>query len=674
MTDDIFLNKQIPQKKKGRKIVLAFIILFILLIGTCAAYWYYTTYMVENYKVSFFEYLSQTNIDNVLDTDLYYTVLEKMDKQSYETDTTASFTTTMDNDFFNTVDASKFEFLLKTQYDETNSYFEATINYSSNEILNVSLVSTDESIGIGSSQVYDKYIATRKSEYSESVEKFTGDEPETSIEEIEGTIGKLVDNKIDLDSDYISEKSSEYFAEITNLLPEENFTKTENIVVTINSENINAVAYTLSLDETQYTEVLNTLLNKLSTDTELLEKIVTETESEDDEEIDVETEENTTINSLTDVQVEYSAGEEEEFETSVYVVGEDGDTALDVASEETETTTETEESVQETTAEETIEETVEETTETEETEEEETAETTEEEQTEDTNTAETTDITADVVTEVDADVDIDINFDLFDIGGEKEEEEETSIIKQLIYALALKQKLDMSSDELISSLEEEIKNVSSGITITVYVRNEEDTENETIKVVIDFSEDESVDIEYYSDNEFKITYLNEEDGTGSTIQIERTSTDVKTTFNIIFNEIENNTVVKKTQVDLETKGSKTSSSFTNDLIIKYNNSEGDVKVNIENSINFQDVSITEELTEDNSLFIDDLSGEQTDSLYTEIVFNINSVYQDIMSDLNFIDSNSSNSVIQQPTEDKDTVKQKLINEVAGRMGEAESNR
>lgn len=608
--DDIIINKQMPQKKKGKGILVALFLLLIILAGLCGAYWYVN--MRETPKVLFFKYIGQTNIPEIIDTEIYYNILEKMNSESYETSTTANFTTTKETEFSQNVDVSKFEFTLDTASDKVNesAQINADIKYSSNDFFDLKFVSTKDSMAIGSNEILDKYIATSKTELANSINKTTGSETEITSEVVNEKMDELSENRIDLDEVFASEKANEYMSVLLEKIPEEAVTVSEGTQVTINSNLINTNAYTLNLDVNLYSNLTTEILTKLKNDTDFLSKIVTENSLEEIEEnIEVEKDAQET----KPLTIERIEGQTEEHQTSQEI------------SDELEVITGPDTGALLTSEEENLE----------------------------------------VITEPDTGDLLKIDeLEVVkepDIGPLLKDEVEDSILLQIISALFLNQKLDMTTSELQNKIEEEIANlnITEGLKVTVYVKDVEGEENQTIKLVAELPENASLDIEYPESTKVKITFLEDVEqenelgevvtkNIGSAIELKRTNTNMQTNFDITLNSIEEKKVVGKLQIELETKGASTSRNYSNNAIVKYNDSEGDIKINIKNNINFKDTEIIENLNDENAIFIDKLTEEEASELFKTVVLKLMQVYSEKVLNMNFIDNNSSSSVIEQP--------------------------
>ena len=630
--DDIVLrgpNSQ-NQRKKGKagKIILFLIFLLFILGGATAGYWYYLNYIYETPKAAFFKYVGDNNFESVLNLDVYENMLNQMNEKSFFAETTADLTTNMKNDLTEIADGSKFDFALNISADRSNqkSLLDAKISYSSNDLFNLKLLNTKDNIGIFSEDILDKYIASSKNELNNSLTNATGKETNISSELIDDSLNSIIKNKIEIDDQYKIQKAKEYSDEIFNLIPEESVTKKENVVVTIDSETINTDAYTLILDNDKYKEILQTILEKLKNDNEFLDKIVTGEEI-DKEYTDIQS---TPINEITNIQTktEITEGELESHQTEM-IVGEEIE--LTEPSNQLEIVTEPE-----------------------------------------------TDLVND--TSLDTTVVPEINLDL------KNNETDESLYKDLIKVIILGQKIKGTRQDLQEKIEKELSNISlinDELEITIYVRNEDGKEHNTVKLSVKLSQNTTCDIEYIGKTKFRITYLyptiNEEDKeiiTGYSLDVEKTSTDVNIKYNLQYSMIENKKVVSKTQIELQTSNANHSKGYTNNAIVKYTTSDGDLKVNLKNEIKFQEENISEDLNDENTIFLDKLSKEDAQELYEQILEKFIKVYSEKIVSLSFIDNNSSNAVVQQPIqtkneEEKAKIKSKLIETISNMMGEAE---
>lgn len=593
--DDIIINKHMPQKRRGKSIILVlFFLLLIVLVGMCGAYYWYTNMRVSPREM-FFKHIAQTNIAEIADTEIYYTILEKLNKENYETSTTANFTTNKKTDFTENVDVSKFEFVLDTKSDKTKeqSVVDANITYSSNDFLDLKFIGTKDNVAIGSNEVLDKYIATSKNKLSESINRTTTFETDLDADFADREMDKFAHNQINFDEEFKTKKANEYMSLILEKVSEEAVTLTEASPITINSEVINTDAYTLTLSGQNYANLTKELLEKLRDDEELLNKITTG----EGNELTEEPEE--TVQKPNPINIQPIGGETEEHQTTQIVGNED----LQVLNEpDTGELLESNEMM--------------------------------------------------TIPPVEADTDIEET---------ETEEEYDNILSQILGAILLNQKLDMTVEELQSKINRDYDTLISTdeLKITVYVKNVEGEEKKTIKIVAELPQNADLDVEYPEQDKIKVTFLQDVEETdengkkvnknvGTSFEIKRNNTDMQTKFDITLNSIEEKKVIAKLKLDITTQGTKTSKKYSNDVIIKYNDNESDFKINLKNTIDFKTPTITEELNEENTIFVDTLSDEEATNLYSTIVMKLMDLYSEKIVNMNFIDNNSLSGLVEQP--------------------------
>lgn len=593
--DDIIINKHMPQKRRGKSIILVlFFLLLIVLVGMCGAYYWYTNMRVSPREM-FFKHIAQTNIAEIADTEIYYTILEKLNKENYETSTTANFTTNKKTDFTENVDVSKFEFVLDTKSDKTKeqSVVDANITYSSNDFFDLKFIGTKDNVAIGSNEVLDKYIATSKNKLSESINRTTTFETDLDADFADKEMDKFAHNQINFDEEFKTKKANEYMSLILEKVSEEAVTLTEASPITINSEVINTDAYTLTLSGQNYANLTKELLEKLRDDEELLNKITTG----EGNELTEEPEE--TVQKPNPINIQPIGGETEEHQTTQIVGNED----LQVLNEpDTGELLESNEMM--------------------------------------------------TIPPVEADTDIEET---------ETEEEYDNILSQILGAILLNQKLDMTVEELQSKINRDYDTLISTdeLKITVYVKNVEGEEKKTIKIVAELPQNADLDVEYPEQDKIKVTFLQDVEETdengkkvnknvGTSFEIKRNNTDMQTKFDITLNSIEEKKVIAKLKLDITTQGTKTSKKYLNDVIIKYNDNESDFKINLKNTIDFKTPTITEELNEENTIFVDTLSDEEATNLYSTIVMKLMDLYSEKIVNMNFIDNNSSSGLVEQP--------------------------
>lgn len=612
--DDIIINRQMPQKKKGKGILIIILLLLIILIGLSGFYYWYTN-MYETPKMAFFKYISQNNIAEIFDTEIYYNMIEKINSESFESSTTANFTTNIKNNFTENADVSKFELNVdvKSNKEDEKNYAQAKITYLSNDIFDVTFLSDKENMAIGSTEVLDKYLATSKQNLTESIDKTINSDIQLEDENIDKQLDNFINNKINLDEEYKKQKINEYMQIVFDQIPEEAVTLAENSQITINSSVVNSNAYTMELDANVYKNIVTSLTEKLKNDNELLGKIVNNKLETVEENTDTEG-----TNIVNPINIIQTHGETEEHTTAQI----EGESELEIYQEIDD---------------------------------------------------------GPLVNSSENEVEIQSSFPDNEYGIEEEFEEnaEGNILGDIALALVLNQKLNMTPAKLKSEIVKFTKdiNFSEGIKATVYVKNVENEPKETLKIVAKLPNTIDVDIEYPEKNKIKVTSLQDVKKTegdeevtkneGISFEIKRMNSDMQTKFDIIANKIEEKKVVTKIQIDLTTQGTKTSKNYTNEAIIKYNDNETNYKINIKNKIDLKKITFDQAITDENAIFIDQLSEEEANQVYLEVFMKLMSLYVDKVQNMSFLNVNANDDKEENNTPYEIPNVQKSSEETAG---------
>lgn len=632
--EDVLIGGNNNEKKKGKgkglKIVI--FILFLILIIVAGLYWYFVYYNPEETtKTSFFKYVANNNIKYLSNNELYEEIINKYDNSNSESSSSMSFSTTIQNEALEGIDVSKFTIDLNSINDVDNSktYNELGIKYSDNDLLTLKLISTKDSIAIMSDEIVNKYVGSSRENLSETLEKITGSEIDlTVIDEVTEQVKSA--DKIDLDENLKQTKINNYYSIISDAIPEENFTKQSNIVITNNSESVTTTAYTLKLTQSELNIALKTLLTELRSDTELLSKLVTGKE-------------NTVENTSFDISSGANLNSVSNIENTTFEEGNSPN--LNTVSEEEQNQT-----MQITNNSITI-------------------------NGDDVNETEDNELNVpDTVTENTLDI--------------------SDLILSIILGNKLEttvENLQSVIDDYISNID---STSGEGLAITVYVSESGTEklsmtlpDASTIDIEYDSkSESENtIKITYLSDeevqtyNEATSEYETEVQRNGYGIEIYKLKNDASTTVRLVFSNIEKNEINQKLSLNLVTTGTVTSKKYTNKLIITYSNSEGEISGTIQNTINFDSVSDIEELNEENCLFLDTLSDEEFQVNIDAINERILQVYEYKKENLELIDTNNQTSVVEQQTApsvantNKEIARNILIETISNMMGEASNN-
>lgn len=660
--EDIYIgNNNVYKKKKGKKgIIIVFFILFLILAGLVGAYYYFSNQTLTK-KQLFVNSISNTNIKTFLQNDIYEEITNRILAENSETETEIKFSTSEENEALEGVDLSNFALNLNTKNDiEKNKGFsEVILNYSGNEIFKVRALATQDAVAIASDEIVNKYVGIH---YDKISEVFGIDFDKQEIENLKNS------ENINLSEEEKNTYLQKYSKIILDNIPEEKFSSQENIVINKNNTSVDVISYVLTLNQEELNNTMINLLTNLRNDEELLGKLVTgnstnvikETNTVDEnvvEENDVvpSFQTNTTINLYDQTNSSAEQVTEEHYNSSITLETENSIDVYNTVGSTNEV--EVQDSI-------------------------------------DLNTVSTGEIVEDI-----------------DITTEEDNYEE---LKNLFAQIIIGKKVDKSVKDLQSEIDTIITNLKNikgeGLKITVYVN----LENVTEKISISLPDKNTIDLEFSSNGEnnntIQITYLYEnvesnnilnnevvtysaEDNITNTeitqsdtvqkdgikLEINKVTSDASNTLKINSSIIEKEEINKKINIEIKTNGTKTASNITNDIVIGVSTNENEYKLLLDNTIRFSVTPEIEYLTDENCLFIENLSEEERDATMQAIMAQILKVYQEKKEGLSLIDTNTNSSVIQQnlanvsSTVTKEDAKNALIQKVSNMMGEAQNN-
>ena len=670
--EDIYIGNNGEMNKKSKKgvIIVIFIILVLLLVGMVGAYFYFSNQTLTK-KQLFINSISNTNIKKFLENDVYNAIINRLEEENSETETKIQISTTDENAEPEGVDFSNFEFNLNNQNDIENSksFGELTINYSGNELFKARYLSNEDAVAVASDEIVDRYIGIHYDKMQDvlgiNINKDTLDELKNAEQ-----ISLTEDER----SNYITNYAGKFFENIG----EEKFASQENLVIQKNNTSIDVVSYELVLSQDEYKNVLTNVLTNLRDDQDLLSKLVVENSS------NIENRNN----SVDENQIQNN---QNEINTVVPSFESDQTINLQDQTDSGQTVTEVNEETRNSNIEVNM-----------------------ENQTNNNESIETNDGNSNenLITSVET------TSDLTPVG---ESENTFTLSSENIISLILGKKIDISVSELqeqIDNLIEDVKNSSgNGIKITVYVNV---SNNNTEKISATLPDGETLDMEFTTnesnenDNTLKLTYIkdtettivtnnetNTENGVetysaeddlentaeaqienskdGFTLNLNKVSSDASTTLKIGFEFVEKEQINQKFNIEIKTNGTESSNNIKNDIVFTFGTDINEYKLLLDNTINFNVTPEIEDLTDENCLFVENLSEEEFSSTMQAIQERIGVVYQEKMNNLNVIDTNTNSPIVESNTQTevpevtREEAKEALIQRVSNLMGEAQNN-
>ena len=607
--EDILIDNNYDSKKKKNKkgIIIAFFLLLIILGGLCFAYWYFTR-PTTTAKQLFFNQLSNTNVKNVLEINSYKEILSKLIDESSEITSKINFSTTIENENLEGLDVSKFVLDLSNMNDvETKkNYSELDINYSGNEVLKVKMLANKDAFAIASDEIVNKYVGFRYNTINEENSKAN------LINEIYRAQG------IDIKEEQKQTFINKYFNKIYENIAEEKFSYQDNYVLD-ESTSTDVVAYTLKLNQEELKNLLKNLLTELKNDDELLEQLIEEPKNS------LQTEENNNQENLNN---------EENMENDTISESNDGENQN------------SEENISETN----------------------------EQNNEEFETTE--------------------RISLDPVSSENIENEEDLAIE--ILKILFGKKANITLDDFKNTIDELINKIDNlegnGIIFNIYA-----SELGTEKINIILPNESSFDIELKNKSDsgayLKVTYLYKGDNnifaflkensknvysqedpliveeteqidssknSGYSIEINRSNQEASNRVKLTFSFINSEEINKKISLETNLEGNENSKNLKLDNIMIFTTENGETTITSESNIKFKNIEDIENINQENTLFLEDLSQEEYDITVQAIKDKISQVYNEKKEKFNFLDANIGNSVIEQNLEESSSEDNKNI--------------
>lgn len=606
--EDIYIGGEAKNStKKGKKgIIIIFIILLLILAGMVGAYFYFTHRTTP--KEMFINSFANTNVKKFFEKNIYQDVSNRLLEENSEETSKITFSTTKSPEELENFDVSNFELNLTTKNDiqKSKSFSELGLNYSGNELFKASLTSNEEAIAIASEEIMEGYLGVH---YDRLEDLFGVDFEQLQTESLSNS------EKIDLTQEEKDAYLKKYATLLFEGIAEEKFTKQENISISKNESDapIDVVSYTLNLTQDDLKGNFVKLLTAIKEDQDFLSKLVAtdvsenETEENIEDEIEEDIDEGTVENETTEVSNETNETTEKNTVVPVIPVErENFNSSLELEADEEQLSALSELSN--------------------------------------------------------------------DISTEMESREIIPYLMLGIKAHTTIEKLQNILDSLIEDINEADGTGLKGLQVIVYV-----SENATEKITFTLPDDSSLDFEFttneknQNDNTIRIAYLYtkkssdenlddetitysaEDDisdsdietplGNGFTLVLNKVDNDANSKLKGTLSLIENKEINNKIDVEFSTNGTQEAKTIENEIIVGVNTNESEFKAIIDNSITFGENPEIDDLTDQNCLFIENLSEEERANLIQSIWGRVLVVLTEKQGEMNLINGNAGTSFV-----------------------------
>ena len=614
--EDILIGESYKTtKKKGNG--FKFFIIILLIISAVFVIWYFfINKEVVNEKEAFSQNVLNIGNKKLQDKDFYSTILKRLLEENSELSSNITITSTEKIEELQGIDINNFDFELNSTNDLKNKNFNSKLlaKYSGNDFIEVQSIVNDNKFAVFSGDVVNKYVGIKAENFNDI---FNSNIDLNFIYEF------INSEELDLSEEDVKNYLESYYKKAYNQIPEEKFSQKENIVISKNNNYINVTAYEMNLTQNELKDILDSLLVELKNDEKLLNSIVSkekltldlnsntyeqnETTNQNvsetqNETLDSESGENTTIQLVPVTEVNFQTAEEINVENQEEIQEE-------VQEEVQEENTENQE-VQ-------IQEHIEE--------------------------------AEGLVLENNEDEQVQ----------ENREFSTSDLIKIL-----LGRKVNISGDKIIEKIEEYINNLEgNGIIVTIYV-----SEEKTEKISITLPNENKLDIQFLEDTEkentieFTYLYKNSEYKSGISINIDEVHNSASSSIKIVKNYIENEKVNKKESLAIQSNGTQNSNTISSDIIVTFSTNNSETKFVADSKLKFlsNDDLVLDKLTEENSVFLDDLLIDDRNATIQVLKEKIQSVLREKKSNMNLIDLNSGTSIVSPNLEDMTSNNHSLI--------------
>lgn len=687
--------KNSDSKNYRKVLIIIFVFLAISLVLSFSGYAFFKNIQNKALRAEIFDGLKNSEIDFFTENKFYNSLKEKFNKNDYNISSDIKFSTTMENTMFSDLDLSKFNFNYNVFKDDDKnmSYHKLVTKYGENDFITIDLINEKQVIGIKSDEIVNRYVGIKKSNFEDVSNKVLEDDIDFSDAK---KLKKYLTERESIDIEKVAMLSNwePYIEAIESNVNDQNVVKKENVIVTLEKDQVPTTEYTITFSAEQF----NSILRKFSSELEKNDEILSEFTISKAEEV-TEKNQNSNQKNTNSKPVQIKA-KETNYNATINIWGENDPNSQNQTTDPTiitppqneETTNSTQENnstvnqvetntvtnqvlPNNTSPSENINNSVqpnqtESTTpnqgennvvtiinqpeapqQTEQTIEEETLTQREEEP---ENTIPQEDnfrlqgfISINENTEY-------VGDDDFIIGENFEEtlENISKFSKNLTWSsyLLTGAKANCTKSEmkeyLLNKLNEQIK-LSNSLIMKVYI-----SQNQAVKLSLEIPEtNQSFDIEIASKGN-KEKYLNlkkltgeDNDLNGRSVSIYKKVADNNNKLKLNINTIQQSKINNKVIIDVDTIGSSNSSKYTNKILLSVSDREGEFKISTSNKIDFSNNVDIEELNNENCLFMDDLSDEEFSLTVDAIKEKIMLVFMQKNQDLQIIDTANSNTII-----------------------------
>lgn len=247
-----------PNKKSKKIVLILMIFLLVILVATYVVYSYYVKNIAsEALKNEVLESIKKNDLSFFLNNELYEAISKKLEKDNFELNSDITLSTTMENNMFSELDLSKFAFQYHFMKENSTkkSFHKLQTQYAGNDFITFDFLKNDKQFALKSDEIVNKYVGMNNSNVQNTINQLY--QTEVDLSDFQKVKNFVIDRETIQRSNL---QNIEIFADYANLIKKEvfaeNISKKENVVVTMNQEQVSTTEYTISFNNEQVKNLL----------------------------------------------------------------------------------------------------------------------------------------------------------------------------------------------------------------------------------------------------------------------------------------------------------------------------------------------------------------------------------------------------------------------------------
>lgn len=265
--------KNSNSKNYKKTLIIILIFLAVSLILSFSGYAFFKNMHNNALRAEIFDGLKNSEIGFFVENKFYNSLYDKFKKNDYNISSDINLSTTMENNMFSDLDLSKFNFNYSIFKDNNKniSYHKLVAKYRENHFITIDLINEKNVVGMKSDEIVNRYVGIKKSNFQDISNKILDEEVDFSDAK---KLKEYLTERENIDIEKIAEFSrwEPYIEGIKSNINDQNVVKKENVIVTLEKDQVPTTEYAISFS----TEQFNSILRKFSSELEKNDEILSE--------------------------------------------------------------------------------------------------------------------------------------------------------------------------------------------------------------------------------------------------------------------------------------------------------------------------------------------------------------------------------------------------------------